>query len=133
MEIILVAIALIIRIILAFWFNAIAEDKGYEGRKYFWIVFFFAEFAAAYIAALPDIVLENRVEKLEKELRQLRREHSATDAKAESPASLPQSCGTHRETATATAVREGYVLCDNCGQEQRAGRAICFKCGARFE
>lgn len=129
MEIILVAIALIIDIILAFWFNAIAEDKGYSGRKYFWIVFFFGAFAAAYIAALPDLVLEGRVEKLEKALKQLRQERSTVQP----PAILPQSEEAERETATATAAREGYVLCDKCGQEQRAGRAVCFKCGAKFE
>lgn len=29
--------------------------------------------------------------------------------------------------------REGYIRCSNCGQEQKANRTVCYRCGAKFE
>jgi len=36
-------------------------------------------------------------------------------------------------TAHRSQRRESYILCDNCGTEQREDRKLCLECGAKFK
>ncbi len=135
MEILILMVIVIVHLIVSFLFQTIANNKGHTGYGYFFLVFFFGAIAAAYIASLPDLVLVQRVEQLEKALRQFSKDDKLKEEKGkpkvfaqgnidvdDQPASIPQKAN-----------REGYIVCDKCGQEQRENRSVCFKCGAKFE
>ena len=57
-------VGLIVNIILAGAFSGFAEDKGHEPRAYFWTCFFLGIIGYCMVAALPDLILREKLEKL---------------------------------------------------------------------
>lgn len=68
-SIITLIISLIVRIFVSTYLSDIAEKKGYNQRRYFWMCFFFGTIAYCITAALPDGRIEEltrRIDALEK-------------------------------------------------------------------
>ena len=68
MPIILAIIGITINLVLCFNFAQFADSKGYSFKKYFWICFFFGMIGYAWVAALPDMGLLNKITELERKL-----------------------------------------------------------------
>ena len=66
-----IVIALILFGVFASMFYTIAQEKGYDERKYFWIPFLFGIPGWVLVAALPDLRARNQIEELEEKLKKL--------------------------------------------------------------
>ena len=62
-------IGFIVNIILSNAFAGLAEDKGYDRNKYFWLWFVFGIIGYAWIGALPDANLQFKVSQFERYIR----------------------------------------------------------------
>ena len=152
-----VAVWLLVSLWTAIEFQNIAHDKGYDEKQYFWLPFLFGIAGWAVVIALPDKKMNQTLETIAKNLIRLEegrksgpkeadavpekkqsapaaavkeapkapdRERSApvTAAKATPPGAVTPLAGSDRET----------VVCPLCGEEQRAGRNLCWNCGVPF-
>lgn len=63
-RLLIVAIVLIIHIAIATTFADYAEQKGHNKTPYFWACFFLGVAGYCMVAALPDLVLYNKISEL---------------------------------------------------------------------
>ncbi len=96
-----VIIALIVQIAFAAVFSNLAYEKGYEGRTYFWVCFFFGTIGYCMVAALPDRIL-----------------HEKLDA-------IIYDCG----LVDSVSAEDQTWICGKCNTKNSMSHAQCKKCG----
>ena len=110
------AVALIINIALSAAFSGFAENKGYERGKYFWICFFFGTLGYVWVAGLPDVHLQYKIENLERELRNAgiiaSTSHSQSTAYKPAAPAYQAPVSSHQ----ATVFQDGSWMC-KCGRK----------------
>ena len=91
-------IGLTISIAFCVKFKGIAEDKGYEGQKYFWLCFFFGLIGYIYVAALPDLELRSRIRNMQEPMEKANHVWKCTKCGAQNPSGsvLCKGCGEYR-------------------------------------
>ena len=113
-------VALVISIALSFTFAGFAQEKGYEGSKYFWLCFFFGVVAYAWVAGLPDVYLHSRISQLEQAIH-----------KANAQPSISHGQRTYSDSTTPShyigVLKNGNWIC-KCGRENSSYVSSC-SCG----
>ena len=96
-----VLIGLTINIVLCLRFAEFAEEKGYHKGKYFWMCFFLGVIGFAWVAALPDLTLQERLSKIEGSL----------------------------HTTINTVANNKFWICGNCKAKNSSNYGQCRNCG----
>ena len=137
-----IVIGIIIAFVVASEFASIANEKGYDGTKYFWYTLFLGMIGALMVIALPDrnskinIVNNSKnidnekndsISNLGKNVFPNTKEKSENVKNASEPTSLAA-----QKNATFKTTDNNTIVCSSCGYEQPIGRAVCWKCGCRF-
>ena len=157
--IILAIVAVAIEIVAALEFETAANEKGYEGKKYFWYALLFGPAGWAIVIALPDRKTRASLDAIQKLLEKTgpgrgdkasgaapavsgptERKMPAAAAPAPEkdlrgetvPEELEQALPEGMAVPT-RAAKAGMVICPGCGQEQPEGRNVCWGCGVRFK
>lgn len=112
-------IVLIIQGIIAAKFSSIAEEKGYDGSSYFWLCFFLSVIGYCMVAALPDLILHEKIDDL---------------SEAIGNAVSPEQANTHihGNNATSASLQNAPVgnwICKNCETSNSLNYGQCKKCG----
>ncbi len=121
MPIILAIIAITINLVLCFNFAQFADSKGYSFKKYFWICFFFGMIGYAWVAALPDMGLLNKITELERKLSNI--ENSKPSS------SQDRLEKTSDKTTGATSSEDEQWVCGYCQTKNSMNYGQCKKCG----
>lgn len=160
MDVELIILFAVLGLLLSLWvatlFKKTAADKGYDSPLYFWLSFLFGAVGWALVIALPDKKLKETQEtiskKLDKQIELLKAAPKAVvtpeeankpeapkyERVPEKPADAPKAeapKATDGRGQIVTALRgdkDDTVICPNCGEAQRAGRKVCWNCGAKF-
>lgn len=113
--------ALVIQYFVAKKFQECAEEKGYDGSSYFWLCFLLGVIGYCMVAALPDLYLRDKAEKI---LRKL--DNRAAQAQAQPPISGSSASGPQGNAVSADA---GTWICEYCNATNSANYSQCKKCG----
>ncbi len=108
---------LVVWIIFGVITNKTHRRKGYDDG--FWIGFFFGFFGWIYVAAEPDLNVENEINKLKEQLKQCIKELESNKKP------LKRIDSNEKVTMKDT-------VCPECGLKQPAYRKICFSCGTNL-
>lgn len=137
-----IVIAIIIAFVVASEFATIANEKGYEGTKYFWYTLFLGMIGALMVIALPDrnskINNVNNSKNIDNEkndgISNLGNNVlPKTKEKSENVKNDSESTSVStRKNTTFKITQNNTIVCSSCGYEQPIGRAVCWKCGSRF-
>ena len=104
--------------------------KGYSGG--FVSGFLFGVFAVLYNISLPDLVLEKEIAKLKAELDRLSRNYFKKDDKHSEPEqNTEKSLNSNERVAPLDQGKQ--CCCPICNFPQPKGRAVCWKCGVKFD
>lgn len=126
--VILYLICLIVSIIIQYYvakqFQSVAEDKGYEGDRFFHLPFWLGLPGWILIAALPDRNNTNNPTIIDED----------SKPTITPPSSQPPKPVITYTEDTAIAILSGCsnVKCSNCNQIQFKGNIRCNCCGAKF-
>lgn len=125
--------ALVIHIYFCGKFSEIAQQKGHE--PCFGICFFLGMIGFVYVAALPNKVMEDRLEKIEYRLSQKNTPSESIPLKAPSkePAAPKVEKPAAEEGALIAEITNGLKVCPKCHREQKADRHACWYCNQKFE
>ena len=125
----ILAVMILLSIAIAIEFQNIASMKGHDSRRYFWWTFFFLPIGALMVIALPNInpagkpgakaVPDTYVPKVTNAL--------GPTVKIADPSKPTAS------VAPVLLAEEDSIVCPACGCKQKAGRTVCWNCGAKFE
>ena len=155
--ILLAIVGVAIEVMVALEIETAANEKGYEGKKYFWYALLFGPAGWAIVIALPDRKTRASLDAIGKLLEKTgdgQRDRAPGSApagpgaaKREAPVAAPapekvperDTVPEQSEQAAPTgpqapvrAAKAGMVICPACGQEQPEGRSVCWNCGVRF-
>ena len=157
--IILAIVGVAIEIVAALEFEEAANEKGYEGKKYFWYALLFGPAGWALVIALPDRKTRTSLDAIGKQLEKTgsgqgdkasgtapavfapteRKTPAAAapaperDLRGETVPEEPEQALPEGMAVPTRAAKAGMVICPVCGQEQREGRNVCWGCGVRFK
>lgn len=108
---VLAILALVIFLWLANVFAEIAEDKGYDGSRYFWLSLLFTVYGYLAVVALPDL-----------ETREIQRSilKSLQDNKADD---------TSDPSSARDFIPDSFWRCSECGTKNEKTRIACRNCG----
>ena len=120
-------------------FFRIAQEKGYDDRKYFWYTFFLGVCGMLMVIALPD---RRNNQTIEKELLNYLKQQRMSVEKTVSGAQPKTANSAHKKeesvenslaSAAYTSTGNGTIICTLCRFEQPSNRKVCWHCGAKFE
>ncbi|MBR5093640.1 MAG: hypothetical protein IK095_00965 [Oscillospiraceae bacterium] len=131
---------------LASVFEEIAKEKGYEGKRYFWLPFLFSAAGWAVVIALPDKRLHIELSNIERRLDNIEKTLSKRDRDPEPERRIePPEQPAPVAPPVAQASEEERVLTKESGDEDAAGpvtprkltprqgeraeKVVCPKCG----
>ena len=141
---IIIVVAILIDMIIAGMFFAVATEKGYFGSRYFWICFFLGIVGYIYVAALPD--LRARPQTVDKRFDKTVYASPTVTPKVQPSAENTAVSGIYEEETDTVNLSSWFckkcqtqntinrVCCTNCNTNKYAGVAnppkyICGKCG----
>ena len=125
-----VIIALIVGNIIASEFRKIAEQKGYDGEKYFWYTFLFGICGMLMVVALPD---KNSARNATKTDREDALPTVSSEPKEEPIVQAQGMSDVNRgETPVDAVICDDVKRCPKCGRLQRLDRSVCWNCGQQF-
>lgn len=127
-----IIIAAVFSGIIAFEFSQIADEKGYESKKYFLYTFFFGIMGALMVIALPDRSVKTNGMYTNKDNSCNINKSDAIENNMDKQSDLNTELSQVGST-TFRKTGQNRIICSSCGFEQQAGRAICWKCGCEFE
>ena len=108
-------------------FQAVAEDKGYTGRQYFWLCFFLGITGYILVTALKDKQITKNVET----------EQAKANAEGSTNDTVQSNVGSEIEkgdeaNAESTPVNNQRYICPKCGADVKYGDAKCNACMQLF-
>lgn len=123
---ILFIVALVISYVIATEFSTIAQQKGYDERKYFWFCFLFGIAGYLMVVALPKKEKKNNDENegFYFQKRSLDMKKTEND--------LDENISSEDEIVGFETASENTIICSLCNFEQPVGRKVCWKCGHKF-
>lgn len=136
-----IVIGIVIAFIVASEFASTANEKGYDGTKYFWYTLFLGIVGALMVIALPD---RNSKINIVQNTSRTNEEYTSDNAcgLTNKPNTPKNSTDTESGLGTVTSSQEknttykttdqNTIICSSCGFEQPEGRAVCWKCGCKF-
>ncbi len=137
-----IIVGLVICFIAALEFASIASEKGYDDAKYFWYPFLLGIIGMLIVIALPDRnakinIAQNALRKNEEYTSDnassgLTNKLNTPKISADTEYGLESSTSSHEKNTTYKTTDQNTIICSSCGFEQPAGRAICWKCGCKF-
>lgn len=113
--------ALVIQYFVAKKFQECAEEKGYDGSSYFWLCFLLGVIGYCMVAALPDLYLRDRVEKVLRKLDSQTAQAQAQPTVSGNSGSVPGR--------TPAASEPGTWICEHCYATNSTNYSQCKKCG----
>ncbi len=138
-----IVIGIAIAFVVASEFASIANEKGYDGTKYFWYTLFLGIIGALMVIALPDRNSKLNIVHTSKHIEDEKYVNDIsgvvnnvlpnTKAKSENVANdLESDSSSIDKNTTFKTTENNTIVCSSCGYEQPTGRAVCWKCGSRF-
>jgi hypothetical protein len=115
MYIIIFLIAIFVNIILSVKFSEIADEKGYNGKNYFWLCFFLGSIGFIMVAALPDLTLRYYLNQFQSNSTQQPIKNQSNTPMTERSAPPPQGSW----VCTCGQVNANYVSSCSCGVNKR--------------
>ena len=134
MLLIIILLYFLINGVIAYEFHSIAEEKGYDGGKYFAYTLIFGIIGMLMVVALPDRGDSRRDSWTVLQRPPVTYSQSPVTPSSEQPGINHTTTGEKHndEPATEATIENGEKICPKCGTRQRVERSVCWNCGVHF-